>query len=243
MKKILGFVLILSVLFCQAAVSENNSAKLPEAPYRMVAPVFGTMAANQIFELWKDSPKNLQGSNLQIVIWENDAGILVHDVMSNFYENKESRRERKHFIQKISFIGISTTQDESDRMALRNKRFPTFKGNRFDSTKFDQLSKLNLKSPVWAIFICSKEKVKELESAVADLKGKVLFKAPSFELEFLKSRRGRQVLDLGSAKSLKLIYDRLIARSVNPLEAKKMAQRSIDAFHADKETMFVIVQL
>lgn len=243
MKKIFSLAFIVLVSFCHAVFSDEISAKLPESPYQMVAPVFGSMVANQLYDIWESAPQDIRHSDIQLVIWEKDAGILAHDVMSGLYEKKYATRKWRRFAEQITVDGITTNQDESDRMAIRNERFSHFKAVHFDAMTFDQFSNLDLTKPVWIVVVCSSDQVQSVENAALGAHGEVILKSPLVELEFLKGDEGRQLLDLGAAKNMKLIFERLVARSVNPLEAKAMAQRAVDAFRANKETSLVVIQL
>jgi len=217
--------------------AETIRDRFKEAPYQLIAPAFGAMVCNQLFDLYREElPRRKEPVSFDVTIVQDDAGMLAYDILISLEKNKNRNNEWKDFGRKLKLKSIAGNSDKFDRMSKRNSHFQNFSGMIANSFDLDKLISENEHASV--VLFVDDGQPHDFFNMENEKPGWLLNKFKVSGLEFLKERKGRQSLDLSLYPDA--IFKRLVERGMSPVDARSVASVAIQAFREDQKTYLSI---
>ena len=105
--------------------SPDPLATFETDPTKM-SPVFGSLMAMRLFQLWRDTPRPEQGSPFYLIEMGGGSGHLAYDVLTHIRKGshpEESTSEWARFYEELRYLGIDISSQFVNQQNQLNSRF------------------------------------------------------------------------------------------------------------------------
>jgi hypothetical protein len=242
-RRIFSISISIFLIFCCLSIpvvfSEEPVPPSKKLGYDLIAPAFGEMLANQVFENYRvyfgSVLSKSKSEKLTILLKTNDNGVLALDILSSIQKKAKHSIKWRRFEKRIMLYNVLPSLEQVKQAENVNGKNASFDAVLFEEKKMEEWDRAITGPCLW-IDLLPESEAKEFKPVTGR---EVIGKWKPFELEFVKDSKGRQYLSLDDINFQDKIFERVVERGMNPVSAHKAVKEFIQAFRSNGETLVI----